>query len=390
MKTIRTSLLCVALLLGSVFLAGCWDRKEMDELAFVMGSGLDLKEGGQVEGTIQIALPTGIPSAVQAGRKNEKSFMVVSATGKDGMEALGKLQQQLSRKINLGHRRIMVVDEKLARAGLNQLLDTILRSPESRYNSYIVTTSGTTAKAIMSTPYFLEQIPAIGINNILAGDYSLAVKADEFLDQIASYGKQPVTPAIRITKTESGYPTFALDQIAAYKENKLVGFLSGETRNAFYLLRRNTAGLTWMLQWMPPNPQYLGNINMQFLNSKTTIRTSISAKTPKASIDVKASGRIVSNNTDLDVSKPENISQLEQAFARQLRQSIAKTVALSQQQFQSDIFGIGRQVHIEHPQAWKKLKEDWASIYPTIPIEIYTHVIIERMGRTLTPGHSKK
>lgn len=106
----------------------------------------------------------------------------------------------MSRSIDLGHRRVIVIGESLGRHGLNQVLDTLLRSPESRYNSYIVTAYETTAKEVLSTPYLLEEIPAVGINNIMQSDFTLAVRTDEFLDALATYGKSPVTAGIRVTK----------------------------------------------------------------------------------------------------------------------------------------------------------------------------------------------
>lgn len=222
-------------------LTGCWDRKEMDELAFVTASGLDLSESGEMVTSLQVALPIGLPTPVQS--KGKKSFVVLTKEGKNGIDTLNKEQQQLSRSIDLGHRRVIVIGESLGRHGLNQVLDTLLRSPESRYNSYIVTAYETTAKEVLSTPYLLEEIPAVGINNIMQSDFTLAVRTDEFLDALATYGKSPVTAGIRVTKDGTGNPTFTLDTIAAYRDNKLVGFLSGDEQKAFRLFRENIQAL---------------------------------------------------------------------------------------------------------------------------------------------------
>lgn len=63
--------LIIFVILG--LMTGCWDRNEMDDLALVMASGIDLTDDGQLEITLQIALPTGIPSAVQSGERQEIS-----------------------------------------------------------------------------------------------------------------------------------------------------------------------------------------------------------------------------------------------------------------------------------------------------------------------------
>ena len=80
-------------------LTGCWDRKEMDELAFVTASGLDLSESGEMVTSLQVALPIGLPTPVQS--KGKKSFVVLTKEGKNGIDTLNKEQQQLSRSIDL-------------------------------------------------------------------------------------------------------------------------------------------------------------------------------------------------------------------------------------------------------------------------------------------------
>lgn len=391
MKRMRASAWFPALALGGAMLTGCWDRKEMDELAFVMASGLDLTEDGKIESSLQIALPTDFPSAVQAGGgKGEKAYTVISAAGKDGMESLGKLQQQLSRRINLGHRRVIIIDEKLARSGINVVLDTLMRAPESRYNSYIATSFGTSAKAIISTPYSLEKLPGIGINNIMEGEYSVAVKVDEFLDLIADYGKNPVTPAIQITKTDTGTPTIVIDKLAVYRDNKLMGFLSGEAKSAYRLLQGNSAGIPWSIAFNPPTNEYKGTVNMQFLKASQKISTKQTPSGLNLSIALKAAGRIISNDTDLDISNPKVIAELEQRFSEDIKQALSKVVNQSQKEFKSDIFGFGQRFHIQHPHEWKRIRQQWGSMYPEASVTIDTKIRIERVGRTQAPGYTKR
>lgn len=61
----KAAVLC-CLLLCSVLLGGCWDRREVNDVAFVMGTGLD-KEGDQYRVTMQIALPGQLGSSGSTG-----------------------------------------------------------------------------------------------------------------------------------------------------------------------------------------------------------------------------------------------------------------------------------------------------------------------------------
>lgn len=379
---------CLILIACLGFLTGCWDRKEMDDLALVMASGVDLSEDGLVEITLQIALPTGIPSSLQSGGKAAKPVLVISAKGKDSIDALDRLQQQMSRRINLGHRGVIVVGEKYARHGFDQVLDTLLRSPESRYNSYIVTAYGTTAKEILNAPYVMELIPAVGINKLQYNDFSLSIKMDKFTDALASFGKSPVTGALRIINKGSDRQSFIIDKAAVYQGYKLVGFLSGVDLKAFRLLAGKFDGMRITTQMEPPKKQYKGTVSIQLIKVQPKIRIQMKNGNPEVSVSFKAVGRILSNDTSMDMSKV--ITRVEKKFSEDLQEEIAGTIEHTQKKFKSDIFGFGNEIHIEHPYVWKKIKDQWDELYPEVPVQVKTEFRIERVGRTQAPAQQQK
>ncbi|QYR21817.1 Ger(x)C family spore germination protein [Paenibacillus sp. sptzw28] len=381
---------CMAFSLSLALLAGCWDRKETDDLALVMAGGLDLTEDGKLESTLQIALPTGIPGAIQSGGKAKRSVIVVSAEGKDSTSNLDRLQQQLSRRIFLGHRGVIVFGENFARHGFDQVLDTLMRGPESRYNSFIVTAYGATAKEILNTPYELEPIPAIGMNKIQSGHFSVGVKIDEFLHALASNGQAPVTAGIRIINKGSGNEIFVMDKAAVYNGIKLAGFLSGMDLKVFRMMIGDLDGMKLTTQLEPPKKEFNGIVSSQLLQVKAKIQTEMKGGAPAVTISVKVRARIISNNTRLDMSKPQSLNLLQKKYADDLKKAFAKTVKLAQTKYKADIFGIGRELHIQHPGAWNKLKNQWKTIYPKVPVQIKTEFEIERIGRTQAPAHLQK
>ncbi|MHA6533446.1 Ger(x)C family spore germination protein [Paenibacillus sp. BAC0078] len=388
---IRTSLTSrFLIILGILALTtGCWDRKEMDDLALVMASGIDLADDGQIELTLQIALPTGIPSAVQSGGKGHKSFFVISAKGISASEASGRLQQQLSRAIYFGHRGVVVIGEQCARRGLRQLLDTFTRLPESRYNGYVVTAYGTTAKEILNTPYQLELIPGIGITKIQSSKLSLPVKIDDFVNALASSGRSPVTAAIRIIHKDTDKESFDIDRAAVYRGNKLAGFLEPEE---FKILRwwiGETYHMRYIAQVEPENEQYRGTVSVEFLHSSAKIRTSIKNGMPEVRTSFHAVVRAIDNDTSLDLSKINNIKRVEREVSKLINSEIKSMIAHLQQELKSDILGIGEEIHIEHPYTWKKIKDKWTDIYPVVPVTADVDIKIQRMGKTQAPAHKK-
>lgn len=387
---IRTVCKCLVLIASFGFITGCWDRVETDDLAMVIGSGLDIAEDGQVEATLQIALPIGNPGSMQGGGATKKPVLILTEKGMDGMDVVSKLQHRLSRRVFLGHRGIIVIGEDYARHGIDQVLDNFLRMPDSRYNSYILTAYGATAKEILSVPYELEQIPAIGINKIQISESGLSVKIDEFLSSLASDGQSPITGAIRIINKGKKQEIFAVDKVAVYSKNKLVGFLTQVEKKAARLMKGQHQKMRITTQIEPKANEYKGTMSIQILKAKTKIRTSMRNGSPEVSVSLKLSARLLENDTSLDITKSKNLKLVQKLIKDNIQDMVESTISKSQKKFKSDIFGFGREFHIQHPYAWKKIKNEWNDLYPSVQVTVKTDLFIERMERTQAPPHLKK
>lgn len=361
----------------------------MDDLALIIASGLDIMDDGKLELTLQIALPTGIPSAVQTGGAGQKSVVVISAKGNNSSEALGQLQQQLSRTIDFGHRGVIVIGEKCARKGLNQVLDTFTRLPESRYNSYVVTSYESTAKEILNTPYQLELIPSIGINKIQANNLNFPVKIDEFLNALSSQGRSPVTAAIRVINKGTDNETFLIDRAAVYRGNKLAGFLEPDDLNLLRWWVGKTKHMRFTVQIEPEDEQYKGTIGVEMLHSGVKVKTFVKYETPEVSISFHAGVRAIDNDSRLDLSKVNNMKRLERLLSEEVQTKVEGLLEQLQKNMKSDVLGIGEEIHIEHPYAWKKLKKNWMDTFPDVPVTVDVNFKIKRTGKTQAPAHMK-
>ncbi len=62
----------------------------------------------------------------------EKRFFTESGTGRDTHEAIQMMQTKMSREIFRGHRRVILIGEKMAKSGLAPVLDAYSRDPDIR------------------------------------------------------------------------------------------------------------------------------------------------------------------------------------------------------------------------------------------------------------------
>ncbi|MDF9844369.1 MULTISPECIES: Ger(x)C family spore germination protein [unclassified Paenibacillus] len=360
---------------------GCWDRREMDDLALIMGSGIDLTDSGLVEVSYQIALPTGIPSAVKSGG-SQKQVVIISAKGNDLQEALGRIQQQMSRYVYFGHREVFLIGENYARHGLNQIQDLFTRFPETRYNSYVLTAYGATAKEILSAPYPLELIPALAISKIQSSRQSFSVKFDQFLEAFSSPGTSPVTAAIRIIRKGTDKESIAIDRAAVYLGNKLSGFTQPDEMELLRWWIGDSYRLGFTIQAEPEDRDYKGTISVKAAESSVHVHTKIIDGHPQAKVKFHAIVKVVSNNTRLNLDNEKNRKNVEQLFSRKLKSRFEGLLTHVQKEMKSDIFGLGEELHIEHPYYWKNIEDSWSEVFPAMKVNIEVEFHIEQLGKT--------
>src|SRR5690606_6395180 len=120
----KRSLLVIFLLIVVVGNTGCWNMKELNEIAIIVGMGID-KAGDQFEISLQIINPTQI--APQKGNGDKTPVVLYSEKANSIFEALRKLTKKLPRKANVSQLQMLVIGEELAREGIGPVVDLISR-----------------------------------------------------------------------------------------------------------------------------------------------------------------------------------------------------------------------------------------------------------------------
>lgn len=95
---------------------------------------------------------------------------------------------------------------------------------------------------------------------------------------------------------------------------------------------------------------------------------------------MKGIAAVLENNTHLDVGKPENAREIEQAFNRQVEEQVEKVIKNTQKQLGTDIFGLGRSIHHQYPYQWKKIKPVWDEEFVRARVTVQVDVSIISTG----------
>lgn len=375
--------LVVGCLLAVLFMSGCWDRIEINDLAFITGTALDLTDDGQYEASLQIALTSaGEGGPGTGGNNRQEQFFVISAVGNNANEVLQKLQGKSSRRLFTAHRSVIFIGESLARHGFQDVLDTFTHDPRNRLKTYIMVVKGGDAQSILHTKYPFEQAPVQAVKEMEELKGELAVTLRDFFIASSSEGIQPVSGVIESADASSlgkkGDRIFKSGGSALFNRFRLVGYLNEKETIAFSWVT-NSLKFSRVTATLPEGK---GNAGI-FLNQiKRKMILRVNGDQVKIRLLLQGDGSIVENNTSLDLRVLTNLEyikrELENAVENQVRSMLTKV----QKQYRVDCLGFGREVFRSHPMKWRTMEGQWDKTFSDADVSIDVKLKIRGTGMT--------
>ena len=380
----------IGLIIIILITSGCWDRTEINDLAFVMGTSLDLTDNGEIRGSVQVAVPITGQGAPRGGGTQGK-FFVVSAVGKSSNEVIQGLQRKLSRRLYYAHRSVVFVGEKLAKHGIKDILDFFSRDPHSRLRTFIMVVKGGEGREVLQVRYPYEEVPTEAVKEMEILGSDLGVTLRDLFMAASSDGIHPVMGVIEPAVPSEGLDerkniVFKLAGSAIFKDFKLAGLLD----------EKETGGLLWMTNHVKNGritatlPEGYGNVGMILTNTKRTITPEIHGSKIKFKVELQGEGSLNENNTPLDVGQPKNLELVTKAMEKSVETQVRKFLSKIQKQYKVDIVGFGQEIYRKEPKQWKTLKDQWDKKFPEAEVSIAVKISIRGSGMAGAPLHLKE
>ncbi|WP_238357995.1 Ger(x)C family spore germination protein [Cohnella zeiphila] len=359
------------------------EAEHVDEITHLPGSYL---EPGRtmIRLGVQIAVPGRIPLGPGEGggggrSASNRTVWVMDVPGYTVDDALMNLQQQLSGELFLGHVRVIVVSEAMARKGLQNLNDYLRRNPQLRRMAWMMVSKGNALEFMKSTPE-LERIPTL----YLMATMDSAVRMGKFpanyigmfWSRSSRKGQEGYLPYVEMKKEQN----VEIKGLAYFQKDRFVGVTSPiEISSYMSIMGMNPGGYRGLFK--------IGNskqvVNIGAYSRKSQIKVDIRNKMPHFTVNVFDEFILEEKNSeDLIVNDPKLLMELnkkvEESVSKHVKGLIEKT-----QRAHSDIFGFGEQLRAKKPGYWRKYvksKEKWEEMYENITVEIHIECRIRRIG----------
>lgn len=365
------------LLIQALILSGCWDRNEINDYAFWIGTALDLTENGKLQKSAQIAVPADFKSIRGGGGNNQRANIVLTATGSSIGDLTQQIQDKLPRKVFLGHRRSIFIGEKLAREGLIDVMDQFTRNTDTRLRTDIFVVNNGEGKELLNINSPFNQF-----SSIVAVDQDRYCRLGDtaLRDVLIDAGRDGIRPAMPMIEISPMNPqekgkVFDVRSVAIFNKHlQMVGEVSG----------RESLELFWVKgviknQFVTEEMEE-GNITFYESNLKQSIRTEFKGNKLKAYVKLAGTGRVLENNTDIDLSVSSERLHVEKKLNTIKAKRIEETIKKLQTQFGQDVFGIGEEFHREHPYRWKEIRKSWDELFPKVEVSVDVKLNIQSTG----------
>lgn len=355
-----------------LFLTGCWDKTEVDDLAMVTAIGIDLNDEDRYEVTLQIAKPNAFGKG-ENGSAEEKAYETVTNQGKTISEAMVRFYATSPRRVYWGHNKIVIFGRKISEKGINDALDWVQRVEGLRFSTYIFTTPDT-AKEILKINYGIEKIPSLAIQSNIRLRYKYIAEftptMNIFIERMLSHNK--VSFATNLGTKNNNLEILGM---GIYKDGRLIEYFNNkQTQDIMRLFNRVKGGI--ILVPCKKNPEKY--TSFEILDERATLTPEVNDEEITYHLTIEADGIISGTHCGEKIMTKEKIHQLESEVSKVIKRRVASIINFAQEELNVDILNYDEFLKKKKPGEWTKFEKNWDKIFPTIETKIVVNSSIKR------------
>ncbi|MFJ7364669.1 Ger(x)C family spore germination protein [Peribacillus frigoritolerans] len=387
MKKHRFKKMFILLIVMTPIVSGCWDRVEINDLAIVTAAAIDKKDNNQIELSIQVFIPKSLSSGGGQGGPGQggtDTTLVRSETGSNISDALSKLQSKIPRKIFWGQCKVFVFGEQLAKEGIQEQLDFLLRHPQPRERANVFVSKGKGKPILQSVPP-LENYSGEVIRELSDLHIGMQVTLQNLDEMLTGKPRAAAIPLVKILPPEKGQKKLQgipyIVGTAVFKKDKMTGTMT----------EKETRGLLWLRDEMESytvtlNPKGVkGEISLNPVSAKVKVIPQIINDKWKVLVKIDTEGSVIQNGTNLNLSNLKSVKAVERDFQKDIEKRL-ELAFLNTQDKKADILGLGKEFYRKYPKQFNKIENNWDEIFAEMEVEIDVAAHIRRQGYINKPA----
>ena len=374
----------IIIILIIFFITGCYDYQELNEITILTATEIN-----KIDNEFALNIEIVNPMSPDKTTVIQSPFTIYQSKGKTIQEAYRMLKLSSPRYIYPDHLRIIIINEKLAKEDITEILDFYLRNPLARTEFKILITKN---ENILNP---ITPIDPISSNSILdtleTGSNYLGITNIVTLSDLATMYLNPNTeiilPSIELiketkdsdnlenTKKTEITSMYKLGPLAVFKDNKIKGYLTNEESITYNLIKNKIKNS--IISYECNQNKYL---SFEIINTNSKIST----KNEEINIALSVEGTINESACNINLNNKSSINDLEKDITKYLKENIANNINNIRNTYNSDIFGFLDIIYKYDYQTYEKIKDTWyINTFKNIKININPDVKIIAKGNVM-------
>lgn len=360
--------ICLCLLIIVFTLTGCWDTKDISKLALVTAIGIDDDPSFKYKVTFEILNPSALLHS-----SDKRTTIIHTVTADNILTAVEKLQTKIPYTITLEHLGLILVGEESAKSDLKSIVDFIKRNPDVALRLRLLFVKGEKAQDILNKdPQIKRSITDELLEMTQSEYYNSLVHAKSFVNFVNELSEAEGKGVASGVSSE-GEKCVIYRGTAIFNDWQLSGWLSeNETQRANWIIGNNRTRITGKLK----DSLYTYEVK----KIATCITPNYENRQLNFTVNVTTDGIILEEqHHNLNLTKPENLDQLENVFSQTINNQIKEAIYTAQKVYRIDYLGFGTVLKKKDPQSFAGI-DNWDKVFPYTPINVEVKSSISRIG----------
>ena len=347
--------------------SGCYNYKEINEMAIVSSIGIDKDDKND-----KYIVSAQIMNSKESEDSEDSQIIVYTKEGDTIHEALRNVTLESPRKLYGNHLSKIVLSEEVAKEGIDNVLDTFNRLSEVRNEFIITVVKDNKASDVLKVLTSTETIPAeyVKLSLKIADETSgltYTTKLDEFISLYLKKGIDPVIPVLKIDKkskkgttidnitTTDPMSKIVIENLAVTNKGKLETYLKSEEVIGYNFLRNQIQKMIIPVKCDDKN----NYASIAVLKNKTKSNTSKKDNKYIINFDINSEAIITEYNCESNLKNEKVIEKLEKDTEKKINRYIKKSLD-KQKETKGKFLGLERLIYLDYP---KYKNEDYSVKY---------------------------
>lgn len=424
----RRHRIIVSLIILGVFisLTGCYSRNEIEETAFVVAWGLEKGQEKKYKLTVQVAAPSKVAGEGGGGGGDGEPYWLGVAEGETFYDAIRELSKRSSRLLHFSHAEALIINEEVAREGLNPIIDILTRETSMRPDMSIFITSEPVDK-ILKVASDLENLPSTYIsrlesrrytheevnefnvkhfyNHMQIGNEAAIPRINTWKEPQKGTGKQEPSGGgenIMMSASTGGAQggqqpppgeeepakELILQGAAIFKDDKMIDWLTGP----------DVRTMKWIEGEIIDGPLIgdidgcLYSVRVRESNTRTEVKPNLNdLSSSTINISIKTEADLTEVDRPNVIVNSQILSALSDNLSKQLEEQMKEFIRKVKYDLQSDFLGFGELIRRNVPhRVWEQAEPDWNDQFKNLAITVKVDMVVRRVGMTVRSPFAEK